>query len=115
MGLDGLIETIRGREASRYTLTDGPEDISGGVTEPMTGATGDGDSATLYLSTEGVVDVTVEFSPDGGSTWREPSAESPVQFDSAGEDLVHIDYNATDIRLTGSNGTAVDADLRVVA
>lgn len=115
MGLDGIVESIRGRQGERSSLTDGAEDISGGVTAAMGTGSGDSESATLYLAADGAVEVTVEFSPDGGSTWREPAAESPVVFDAAGGDLVHIEYNATDIRITGSNGTGVDADLRVVA
>jgi len=115
VALDGIVESIRGRRGERTSLTDGAEDISSGVTQSMDTGSGDADSATLYLATQGTVDVTVEFSADGGETWREPAAESPVVFDAAGEDLVHIEYAATHVRLTSSNTTGVDADLRVVA
>ena len=71
-------------------------------------------SFSVFLDVEGAVEVTVEFSPDGGSTWYEPRDESPVSFGGANTDLVHVDYNATRVRLTGSNGTAVTAQVREV-
>jgi len=101
--------TIRKRAASESGLTDGEEDISGGVEA----AVGDVPAFTLFLGTEGAVDVEVALSPDGGSTWY-VTPESPVQFAEAGADIIHIEYNASNIRLTGSNGTAVEAQIREV-
>jgi len=110
MGLDAAISKLKSRTGGRRELTTGPEDISGGVEQ----AIGNVPAATLYLAASGAVEVTVEFSPDAGKTWYEPTAESPVAFNAAGEDIVHIEYHATDIRLTGSNGTAVEAQVREV-
>lgn len=115
MGLDGIIETIQGRSGEDNALTDGFDDISGGVSKSMGTQQGDGTSTTVYLETAGAVDVTVEFSPDGGDNWYEPQGESPVSFGGANQEIVHVNYNATDIRLTGSNTTGVKAQERVVA
>ncbi len=109
------IEILGGRGATGASLTDGPEDISDGLEVNVQTETGDIAAATLYIATEGAVDVSIEFSPDNGDTWREPLYESPVTFDEADQDLVLIEYQATDLRVTGSNSTAVDLDLRVRA
>lgn len=110
LNTDSTIEELQGRAATMRGLTDGAEDISGGVQA----AVGDVQAVTLYLSTAGPVDVTVEFSPDGGDSWFEPVKESPVGFGEAGQDVVHITYNTDRIRLTGSNTSGVDARLREV-
>jgi hypothetical protein len=86
------------------------QDISGGVEQDV----GNVDSATLFLDVAGAVDVNVEFSPDGGTNWYEPAAESPVEFSESDTDLVHISYNVDRIRVSGSNSTAVKAQLREV-
>jgi hypothetical protein len=115
MALDSAVEKIKAREGVSGSLTDGFEDISGGVTASMGTTGGDAQSATLYIATEGAVELTTEFSPDGGDTWREPADESPIVFDAAGEDVAYIDYSASMIRVTGSNTTGADLDLRVTA
>jgi len=99
--------TMRKRAAAQQGITNGAEDISGSVETEV----GDVSSFTLYLGTEGAVDVEVALSPDGGKTWY-VTPESPVQFAEAGADIIHIEYNASNIRLTGSNGTAVEAQIR---
>lgn len=91
-------------------LTSGQEDISGGVEAKI----GNVDSVTLFLDAAGAVDVTVEFSPDGGTNWFSPRDESPVSFAGANGEIVHIEYNADRIRLTGSNTTGVEAAIREV-
>jgi len=85
------------------------EDISGGVEHGV----GNVDSVSVFLSAEGAVDVKVELSPDAGRTWY-TVPEGPVEFGAAGESIVHLEYNATGIRLTGTNGTAVTAKVREV-
>lgn len=109
------VEKILGRGAKDQSPTDGAQDISGGVTAELATDGGDSENATIFLETQGAVDVTIEFSPDNGDTWREPADESPVSFGSAGQDIVHVEYAATDVRLTGSNATGVDVDVRMVA
>ncbi len=109
------VEVVGGRGASMGSLTDGHEDLSSGVTASVSTETGDMMAATLYIDTEGAVDLKIEFSPDGGETWREPQGESPVEFSGAQQDLVLIEYQATHLRVTASNNTAVNLDLRVRA
>ena len=104
--------TMAKRAAGSAGLTDGEEDISGGVEA----AVGDVSAFTLYLgvSTATAVDVQVVLSPDDGTNWYEPE-ESPVTFTSGDESAVeHIRYNASRIRLKGSNATPVKAQLREV-
>jgi len=103
------IEELKGRAGAEKTLTDGAEDISGGKEINV----GDVSSVTLYLDAAAAVDVTVEFSPDG-TNWYEPVVESPVSFTAAGTEIVHIDFNAAKLRVTGSNTTAVRAQTREV-
>lgn len=91
------------------------EDISGGKTA-RTSAT---ESTTLYLSVAAAVDVTVEASPDGGSTWY-TLPESPLKLDAPGADAdtndtaVKFGYDFDRLRLSASNGTAITAQLREV-
>ncbi|WP_280585382.1 hypothetical protein [Halorubrum sp. Boch-26] len=114
MGLDAEVEKIKARGASGTSLTDGPEDISEGVEATLSTGTGAASSATLFIEVQGAIELTIEFSPDG-STWYEPAAESPIGFDTAGEDVAFIDYDASHLRVTGSNNAAVNLDLRVTA
>jgi len=81
-------------------------DISGGVTASLRNY----DSWTLYTHVAGAIDITVELSPDNGDTWYE-IPESPLSYSEATDDVNVIDYNGTDIRLTGSNTTDVTADI----
>lgn len=114
MPLNSSVEVVEGRGGDRASLTDGFEDISGGVTAYLGTEKGSASSATLFIETKGAVELTTEFSPDG-DTWREPRNESPVAFDVANEDLVYMDYDAAYLRVTASNTTGVDLDLRVTA
>ena len=114
MGLDAEVEKIKARGASGTSLTDGAEDISEGVEATLSTGTGAASSATLFIKTEGAIELTIEFSPDG-SVWYEPTAESPIVFDGADEDVAFIEYDAAAIRVTGSTTTAVNLDLRVTA
>lgn len=83
-------------------------DISGGVSQELNNY----NRLTLYLKTGGAIDVTLELSADG-STWYEPS-ESPISFAGAGDDVLELGYDATDIRLTGSNATLVTGQIKGV-
>ncbi|WP_435074926.1 hypothetical protein [Halorubrum sp. HHNYT27] len=114
MGLDAEVEKIKARGASRESLTDGPEDISGGVKASLSTATGAASTATLYVDTQGALDLKIEFSPDGVN-WYEPMVGSPVGYDQADSDVIFIEYDAAAVRVTGSNSTPVDLDLRVTA
>lgn len=83
-------------------------DISGGVTKALKNFR----RWTLYLKTAGAIDITVELSPDGSTWFKVP--ESPVSFSAADDDVIEMGYDATHIRLTGSNTTAVTAMIRGV-
>lgn len=108
------VNSIDGRGTAGEPITNGFEDISAGVTADL--STGDGapSTATLYIATEGAIELTIEFSPDG-ETFREPAEESPIEFTEAGEDVAFIDYDAAAVRVESSNATGVDLDLRVTA
>jgi hypothetical protein len=103
------IEELKGRSATASKLAD-TEDVSAGVETTV----GDVTSFTLFLDVGGAIDLTVELSPDGGATWYEPRDESPISFTEANTDLYRIVYDADRVRLTGSNGTAVTAQVREV-
>jgi len=85
------------------------EDISAGVTASLANF----DRWTLLLNAAGAIDITVEISPDGGTTWYE-IPESPLSFSGAGDKTEELGYDATNIRLTGSNATNVTSQVRGV-
>lgn len=114
MALESDIEVVKARGSRSTSLTDGAEDITEGLEATLSTGTGAASSATLFIETQGAIELTIEFSPDG-STWYEPVGESPIGFDGAGEDVAFIEYDAAAIRVTGSNTTAVNLDLRVTA
>lgn len=99
---------ISDRSGGQAKLADA-ENISTGATAETANTA----STTLYLHVEGAVDITVEASPDGGETWY-VLPESPVQFTAAGDNAVQFGYDFNRIRVTGSNSTAVTAQLREV-
>lgn len=107
--MDGVIEELQSRWGGSSGLTDGQEDISDGTSVEV----GDVTAFSLYLSAAGAVIIDVELSPDGGSTWY-TAPESPVEFTESDDDIVHIEYNATNVRLTGQSTTLVEAQLREV-
>lgn len=109
------VKEIEGRAVAETSLTDGHENVSGGITATLAVATSGGTSATLFVSTQGAIDLKIEFSPDGGVSWYEPAEESPIEFSGAGQDLAFIEFDASDVRITGSNETGVNLDLRVTA
>lgn len=84
-------------------------DISGGVTAELSNYS----RWTLYIHVAGAIDITVELSPDGGSTWYE-IPESALSYSAAADDVLEMGYDATRIRLTGSNATNVTAQVRGV-
>ena len=114
MGLESEVEKIKAREGSGTSLTNGAEDISDGREASLSTGFGAASSATLFIVTEGAIDLTIEFSPDG-EKFREPADESPIKFSEAGEDVAFIDYDAAAVRVEGSDATGVDLDLRVTA
>ena len=111
MSLETLtkIEELKGRFASDSKLADS-EDTTGGVETPI----GDVASYSLFLDVEGAIDLRVYLSPDGGETWYEPREESPISFGAANTDVYWFEYDADRIRLEGSNGTSVTAQIREV-
>lgn len=83
------------------------QNISGGVTAISNNFS----RWTLYLKVAGAINITVELSPDGGTTYYE-IPESPIVFGSAGDKVFEMGYDATNIRLTGSNTVLVTAQSR---
>lgn len=114
VGTETDVKSIEGRGTAETSITDGPEDISNGVTVDLSTATGAASTATLFIETQGAVELTIEFSPDG-ETFREPADESPIEFTEAGEDVAFIEFDAAAVRVSGSDTTGVDLDLRVTA
>jgi len=106
VGVSGDIEELQGRATLERGLTNGAEDISAGTASEL----GDASSWTLYLGAEGAVEVEISLSPDGGDTWY-VVPESPVTFDEAGADIIEMGYNASAVRLEGSDATNVDAQV----
>lgn len=104
------ISDLKHRSADERALQDPAGDISGGVEAVVGNVT----SFTLFLDAAGATDVTVEFSPDGGTSWYEPRDESPISFSGANTEVVHVDYVVDRVRLTGSDTTSVKAQLREV-
>jgi len=84
-------------------------DISAGVTAALNNFK----RWTLFLHAAAAIDITVELSPDGGTTWF-TIPESPISFSAAGDDVIEFGYDATNIRLTGSTTDAVTAIIRGV-
>ncbi len=84
------------------------EDISGGEEA----AIGNYSAWTLYLKAAAAIDVTIELSPDGGTTWYE--IEDTVDFAAAGDEIIEFGFMANRIRLTGSNANDVTAQVRGV-
>ena len=106
---NATVDSIEDRRGDEGDLQNPAGDISSGVSAEV----GDVSVFTIYLDVAGAIDITVEASPNGRDDWFELQ-ESPISFSEAGETAVQIEYNVTDIRLTGSDGTAVKAVLREV-
>jgi len=102
----GDVEKIQGRATLERQLTDGAEDISTGTASEL----GDASSWTLYLGSEGAVEVEVSLSPDGGTTWY-VAPESPVSFSEAGADIIEMGYDASAVRLEASDATNIEAQI----
>jgi len=84
-------------------------DISGGVTAELD----DYRDWSLFIHVGGAIDITVELSPDGGTTWYE-IPESVLSYSATADDVLEIGYSADMIRLTGSNATSTTAQVRGV-
>jgi len=82
--------------------------------ESVTQALADFDRFTLYLDGSDASDITVEISPDGGTTVYE-IPESPLSYGAAFVDVNIIDYNCNWIRLTTSAAITITAQIRGIA
>jgi len=94
-----LSVSVTDHDENTYTVVTSA-DISTGVSQSLNA----GQSLTIFINVAGVIDITVEVSPDGGTTWYTLD-ESPYSFSSSGDRVEEIGYRATDIRFTGSNTT----------
>ncbi|KXA93021.1 hypothetical protein AKJ64_01590 [candidate division MSBL1 archaeon SCGC-AAA259E17] len=109
MGFGAALGVALGEDAGETVRIADAEDISGGVTAELACY----DRWTLLIHVAGAIDVTVELSPDGKATWYEID-ESPYSYGAAGDSTNELGYDATHIRLTGSNATSVTAQIRGV-
>ncbi|UXF51035.1 MAG: hypothetical protein HQRvContig05_31 [Haloquadratum phage sp.] len=57
------VNSIDGRGSADASLTDGFEDLSAGTTADLSTGDGAASTATLFIATEGAVDLTIEFRP----------------------------------------------------
>jgi len=103
-----LRETV-GEEAGETVNICREADISKGVSAPLKNY----ERWTLYLKTAGAITIYIYLSPDGGVNWYQPE-ESPVIFNAAGDKLIEFGYDATNIKLVGSNSNKVTAQVRGV-
>jgi len=107
--LDVALSTRAAKDEGETITIANNEDISAGKTAALKNFK----RWTLYLKTAGAIDITIELSPDGGTTWYK-APESPISFSAAGDDVVEMGYDCTHIKLTGSNTTDVTAQIRGV-
>ena len=68
------------------------------------------DGAALNTTAD-AVSITVELSPDSGTTYY-TIPESPITFSDADEDALEFGYDCTHIRLTSNNAIHVRAQVR---
>jgi len=80
------------------------EDASGGKTATLQNFK----IFTLYLTVTAACTVTVELSPDGGSTWFEEPG-SPYVFGAAGTQFIDLPYAATSIKVTSTTADPITA------
>ena len=107
--LDVLLSTRAPKDEGETIEICKDADITGSVTTQLRNFK----RWTLYLKVAGAIDITIELSPDGGNTWF-TIPESPISFSGAGDDVIEFGYDATHIKLTGSNTNAVTAIIRGV-
>jgi hypothetical protein len=106
---------ISSRDAGSALLADAAN-ISTGVTASASAS----ESTTLYVAVDGAVELTVEASPDGGSTWfvlpESPlSLDAPAQGEDTNDDAVVFGYDFNRLRLTASTAdVSVTAAIREV-
>jgi len=105
--LDVLLSTRAPKDEGETITIAIDEDISAGKTAALKNFK----RWTLYLKTAGAIDITIELSPDGGNTWF-TVPESPISFSGAGDNIIEMGYDATHIKLTGSNTNATTAIIR---
>lgn|GEM_PF-6890074 len=106
------VSEIEARGGLDAELTEGEAiDISGGVSSQMVRSS----DATLYLRSEGAVNVHIYLSPDeNGGELFEPE-DSPVVFEgSESKTPIQLVYNASYIELVGTNTTPVYGRLEEV-
>ena len=109
MALEGDVSITGLARAEKNPQLADAENVSTGVETTFESTAA---KIVLFLDVAGAIDITVELTPDSGSTWFEPNDGAlPLSFSSADDDVVVLNYSATGIRITGSNGTAVTAEV----
>jgi hypothetical protein len=102
-------EKLSDRAANTVDLQNPAGDISTGRETLLA----NNDSYTLYLAADGDVDVSVELSPDSGTTTY-AIPESPIPLTADDDEVVRISYDSNWMRVTGSNNTPVKAQVREI-
>lgn len=121
--LTALGDYLRGSEGRDLTtlqvaLHDDGENVQIATAEDISGAGKTGTLKnylrwTLYLKAADAISITVLLSPDGGTTVYEVP-ESPIVFSAASDEMIQFGYDANYIKLVGSNGNNVTAQVRGV-
>ena len=107
--LDVALSTRAPKDEGETITIASAEDISAGKTAALKNFK----RWTLYLKVAAAMDITIELSPDGETTWFEVP-ESPISFSAAGDNIIEMGYDATHIRLTASTTDNVTALIRGV-
>lgn len=99
------LQDVVAKEDSGATVTiaDG-DDASGGLTAALQNFK----IFTLYLTVTAACTITVELSPDNGSTWFEEPG-SPYVFGAAGTQFIDLPYAATSIKVTSTTADPITA------
>lgn len=104
------LQSVVSKEDSGATVSiASEEDISLGVTADLQNFK----LFTLYLTVTAACDITVELSPDGGTTWFE-EPDSPHIYVGAGDDFINLPYAANAIKVSSTTADNVTAKGRGV-
>ena len=110
IGQKNLAELFADHRQTRYaqtvTIADN-EDVSGGIIAELYYYL----RWTIFIKTQGDVELTVEMSPDDGNTWYE-IPDSPLSYGEATDHVIEFGYDADKMRITANTSTAVTAQIK---
>lgn len=99
------LHRIHDRRDGVVNVTDGPKDISGGITAEIPSFL----HWTLFLKANNEVEVTVQFAPVLGAPWYE--AEKISVGGTHGDKIKTFDFRAGAVRLIANSGSLVTAQI----